>query len=96
MASGIASKESILVLQTHQVEIAGIEKVGGGPIGGDVTLDDLESHARGVDVGGFRIIDGYHRQSSGAVLGSDRIAQIGRESGNSTLAGKMVPHHRYP
>jgi hypothetical protein len=33
MAAGFPSKNPVLVLQTHQIDIAGIKKVGGGFIG---------------------------------------------------------------
>src|SRR5208282_27836 len=96
MAAGLPSKNPILMLQTHQIDIAGIKKVGGGLIGGDIALGYLESHARRVAVPRLRIIYGYHGYSSGAVLSSNRITQICREGRNSTLAREVVPDNRYP
>jgi hypothetical protein len=84
------------MLQTHQIDIVGIEKISGCSIGRYVAFCDLEAHPRRVGVRGFRIIDGDNRQSCGSVLGRDRIAQIGCKGRNSTLTGKVVPDNRNP
>jgi hypothetical protein len=96
MAAGIPPENPILMLQAHQIDIAGIERMGGCSIGRYLALGDLETHPRRICVRRLGIVDGCYRQSSGAVLGSDRIAQIGREGCNPALSRKVVPNHRYP
>jgi hypothetical protein len=61
MAACLSPKNPVLMLQTHQIEIAAIEKIGGCPIRGNIAFGDLESHARGVSVRGLRIVDGHNR-----------------------------------
>ncbi len=70
MAAGFPSKNSILVLQTHQIDIAGIKKVGGRLIGNEIALGYLEVHTGGIAISGLRIIDGYDGYCSCAVLSS--------------------------
>ena len=96
MAAGIPPENSILVLQTHQVHMTRIQKIGGCSIGGDVALFDLASHPCRVGVRRLPVVDGDHRRSASSVLVSHRIAQICREGCNSTLPGQVVPNHRYP
>src|ERR1035438_9213264 len=91
MAAGFPSKNSILVLQTHHIDIAGIKKVGGRLIGREIALGYLESHARWIAITRMRVIYGYYGYSSGTVLSSNRITQVCREGGNSTLAREVVP-----
>ncbi|MGD0737933.1 MAG: hypothetical protein ABR976_22600, partial [Terracidiphilus sp.] len=74
MAAGISPKDSIFVLKAHQIGIARIEKDGGGPIGRDIILVDLESHSCRVGVRRLRIVDGNNRRSPASVRGGNRIA----------------------
>jgi small ligand-binding sensory domain FIST len=50
IAAGISPKDSILVLQTHQIDIARIDKASGCLIGQEVILEYLKAHPRGIDV----------------------------------------------
>jgi hypothetical protein len=95
MAACIPPENPILVLQTHQVHMTRIQKIGGCSIGGDVALIDLASHPCRVGVRRLPVVDGDHRRSVASVLVSHGIAQICREGGNSTLPGQMVPNHRH-
>jgi hypothetical protein len=83
------------VLQTHQIDITGIKKVGCCSIGREVALGYLESHPRRIAVPRLRVIGGYYEYSSGAVLNRNSITQVCREGRNSTLSRKVVPDNRY-
>src|ERR1044071_9723622 len=50
MAAARPSKNPILVLQTDEIDVAGIKKVGGCLIGTEVALGYLEAHPRRVAV----------------------------------------------
>ena len=76
--------------------MTGVQKVGGCSIGRDVALFNLESHPCRVGVRRSRVVDGDYRSSTGSVLGSYRIAQIGRKGCNSTLSRKVVSDNRNP
>jgi hypothetical protein len=49
MASGFPPKNPVFVLQTDQIDIASIEKIGCCPIGGEVAFSNLASHPCGVE-----------------------------------------------
>jgi hypothetical protein len=95
MAAGLSSKNPILMQQTHEIDIAGIKKVGGCLIGCEIVFGYLESHPRRVAVPRLRVIDGYHQDPSSAVLNSNCITQICCEGRNSTLSGNVVSDNRY-
>ena len=50
MAAALPSKNPVLMLQTHEIDFAGIKKVGGCLIGGEIALGYLESYPRRVAV----------------------------------------------
>jgi hypothetical protein len=96
VTAGLPSKNPILVLQAHQIDVAGVNKVCGGSIGRRVALGYLESHPRRVAVPRLRVIHGHHKHFGGSITESDSITQICREGRDSTLSRKMVPNNRYP
>jgi hypothetical protein len=96
VATGIPSKNAVLMLQTHYVDMTAVQEVCSRSIGRNVALFNLQSHPCWVSVQRSRIVDGDDRHSTSSVLGSHRIAQIGSESCNSTLTGKVVSDDRDP
>jgi hypothetical protein len=74
VVSGLASEDSKFMLQAHQIDVARIQELGGRPVGRDIVFADLESHPLRVGVGCVLVVDSYHRQLGGSILGSDRIA----------------------
>jgi len=52
-----AAKDSVLVLQTYQIEIREIQKVGGLLIRGQIVLRQRESYPLWVRISGFHIVD---------------------------------------
>src|SRR5579863_1306533 len=94
VASGRASEDSILVLQAHHVDIVEVQKVSSFLIGLHVVLGERPSHAWGIVVSFFGVVDRKRQQSSRAVLRGNGAAQVGRESGDATVPGKIVPDHR--
>jgi hypothetical protein len=95
MRAGISSEDPIFVLQTDQVDFAGVEKTGGFAIRRHVVFGNLKSHPRRIGIGRLRVVDGYYLQFCRPVFTGYRIAQIGCEGCNSTLPRKMVPDNRY-
>ena len=90
MAAGLAPKDSVLMLQRNDADAAGIDKLGCRPIGDEIGLRQLEPHPRRVAVMGLRIVHGYDKKIGARVLSNNRVAQISRERGNSTLSRNVV------
>src|SRR5208282_948845 len=96
MASGVATEDSILVLQAHHVNVVEVQEFSRLLIRPDVVLGERPSHPCGVVISLFGVIDRQGQQSSGSVLSGYRRAQVGGKRGNSTLSRKIISDHRDP
>ena len=84
------SKNSIFVLQAHQIDIAEIQKVGGLAVGSQIVLGQLEPHSGGIAVALFSIVHGESQQLGRAVFRVNGVAQVRRERRNSALSREIV------
>jgi hypothetical protein len=84
------AEDAVLVLQAHEINIIDVEKVRGPHVRIDVPLGQLEAHAGGVGVAVFVVIDREGQARRARKFGGDGLAQVGREGGDATLAGKIV------
>src|SRR5437588_13047664 len=96
MAAGWPSEDAVLVLQADHVDIVEIEEFSGGLIRTQVILCQRPPNPRRIGISRFRIVHGQRQQSRAPILGGDSPTQVGRESSNSTLAGKIVANDGDP
>src|SRR6267378_4537482 len=92
MAAGPATKNSIFVLQAHDIDIAEIQKVRSPPVRSQVIFGQLESYPRGVAVSCFRIVNWQCQQINRTVFRTKSPTQVGCERSDSTLSWKIVPN----
>src|SRR5258708_4465452 len=92
MAAGPATKDSIFVLQAHDIDIAEIQKVRSPPVRSQVTFGQLESYARWVAISCFCIVDRQRQQIYRTVFRTKSPTQVGCERSDSTLSWKIVPN----
>jgi hypothetical protein len=83
------------VLQTDKIDIAEIQEIGGIFIRGKVALRQFEPDSRRIAIAGFRIVDRHGQELCGCILSANSVAQIGRESRDSTLPREVVSDHCY-
>src|SRR3989442_12252037 len=86
MAAGTATKNSIFVLQAHDIDIAKIQKVRSPPVRSQVIFGQLESYPRGVAVSCFRIVNWQCQQINRTVFRTKSPTQVGCERSDSTLS----------
>src|ERR1700689_4188472 len=90
VASGRAAEDSILVLQTHHVDIVKVQEFSRFLIRSQLVLSQRPSHPRGIVVTFFGVIDRERQQSSIPVLCGDCAAQVSGERSESTLPRKII------
>jgi hypothetical protein len=93
VCSRSTSKNSIFVLQAHQIDIAEIQKVGGLAVGSQIVLGQLEPHSGGIAIALLSIVHGESQQLGRAVFRVNGVAQVCREGRNSALSREIVPDH---
>src|ERR1700751_5947098 len=94
MASGRTTEDSILVLQTHHVDVVEVQECSRLLIGLHLVLSERPSHPGGIVVTLIGVVDWKRQQSGTPVLLGDCAAQVGGEGSNSTLSWKIVPDYR--
>ena len=78
------------MLQTNQINIVDIEKVGGAAIGVDIFLHQFKANARRIGIASLGVVDGQGDAGGVIILGGDGLAQIGGKRGNTALARQIV------
>src|SRR5258707_7518068 len=91
-----AAENSVLMLQTNQVDVAKIQEVRRLSIGSKAILGKLEAHAGGVTVAFGRIVDRQCQKLGSPVFRVDRVAEVCREGRDATFARKIIPNHGDP
>ena len=89
-----AAVDAVFMLQADQIVAIEVEKIRSPLIGGNVLLRQLQAHLFRIIVAGIGIVDGDGEQASFSVFGCERGAQVGRESGNATLARQIISNKR--
>ena len=87
-----AAEDAIFMLQTDEIVAIEIQEIGGPLIGGKVLLRQLQAHLLRIVVAGIGIVDGNGKQAPFSVFGCERVAQVGRESGDAALARQIIPN----
>jgi len=90
MAPRRAAENPILKLKADQIVAIEIQKVGNSLIRGEVLLIKFESDRFRILIAGARIIDRNRKQPICTIFGTDRRAEVGGESSNSTLSRKII------
>src|ERR1035438_7328430 len=96
VASGGSAENSILVLQTHHVDVVEIQEGSRIPIRLDVILSQRPSNAIRIVVTLFRVVYRKRQQTSCSILRRDGRAQVGSKCGDAALSGKIVTDDRDP
>src|ERR1035441_4907907 len=90
VASGGSAENSILVLQTHHVDVVEIQERSRIPISLYVSLSQRPSNAIRIVVTLFRVVYRKRQQTSCSILRRDGRAQVGSKCGDAALSGKIV------
>ena len=90
MAAARASENSKFVLQTENINIHKIQKIGRPPVGGDILFRNFETHFRRIVVSRGVIGHRNNRTVQIGILRDDCFAQIRCESGDSTLPRNII------
>src|SRR5271157_3227937 len=94
MASGRTAEDSILVLQTHHVDIVEVQEFSRVLIRFHLVLGKRPSDACGIVISLLGVVHRQRQESGGSVLGGYGRAQVGGERGNPALSRKIIPDHR--
>src|SRR5580658_575563 len=94
MAAGLATEDSILMLQAHHVDIVEVQEFSRFLIGSCVVLGQGPSHSWGIVISLFRVVYRQGQQSSSSIFRGYCRAQVGRECSNPTLSRKIISDHR--
>ncbi len=96
VGAGVAAENSELVLQTDDVEPAGIQEGRGAHIFFDAVIPDLQGDRSGIIIG-LTVVG--HRHDRGLKIrprGRYRAFQVGREGCDSAAAWQRIADHRDP
>ena len=87
-----SAKNSVLVLQADQVDIAEIQEVSGLSVGRKIVLGKFEANSARVKVTFFSVVYRERQEFRGAIFLVNGVTQIGGECGDATAARKIVAH----
>jgi hypothetical protein len=96
VGAGWSAENSVLVLQTNQIDVAKIQKIRSLSIRSQAVFGKLESNSCGVAVAFFRIVDRQRQELSSPVFRVNGVTQVSRECRDPTLTGKVVPDNSNP
>ena len=87
-----AAVDAVFMLQADKIVAIEVQEIGGPLIGGNILLRQFQAHLLRIIVARIGIVDGNGKQASFSVFGCERVAQVGRESGNAALARQIIPN----
>jgi len=90
------AEDSVLVLQTDDVDVADIQKVGCALIRRQVAFGQLEPNATRIRVPSWTVVDGNGKTGPLAFVGDDGFAQVCRKRGNPAPSREIVANDREP
>jgi len=96
VASGGTTEDSVLVLQTHHVDVVEVQECCGVLIRLDVVLGEGPTNARRVVISLVRIVHREGEEASIPILRRNCAAQVGGERSDSAMTGKIIPDDRDP
>src|SRR5437763_5368193 len=91
MAAGYAAKDSVLVLQAHQVVAIEVQELSSTFVGSEILLSNLNANLFRVVVARIRIVHWYCEQTASTKFGRHSTAQVCRKCGYSALPRPVVP-----
>src|SRR5690242_6662979 len=85
-----SAKNAVFVLQAYEVNVAEIQEIRCLAVGSNLILGKFEPDPGRVGVAFWGIVDGKREEFGGAEFRVDRVAQVGREGGDTALPRKVV------
>ena len=92
VAAGHSAIDPIFVLQTDEIRVGEVKKIGRAEIAGQVLLVDFKAYFRRIVVTIVPVVDGDHRIFRVRKTLGDRGIHVMRERGNTALAGQIITH----
>ena len=94
MAAGRSAEDSELVLDRHNVHLAGVQEVGGAPVRTQVLLLNLEANDVRIPIAALDVIDRHREASAFRMARRHRSQQVGRKRGDAAFARQVVAEKR--
>ena len=89
--TGIAAENSELMLERHDIEVSGVEHIGGVRVVLQLLIVDLDSHDRGILVALPDVIHRDDERLRGGTRQRHRVLQIVGERRDSAATWERVP-----
>ena len=91
MAAGRTAVDAELVLHRKHLDVVDVQKLRRPAVGLDFLLRDFKSHATGIVVARLAVVDRSHDTLRLRILCGNRLADVGREGGNTATARNVIP-----